>query len=157
MSREIIATEKAPAAIGTYSQAVKVGKTVYLSGQIPLVPETMELVDGDMEAQIEQVFSNLIENAQHHGADCVSVDISDASNGATRITVQDNGRGISKGNEERVFDLFFTTRRDSGGTGMGLGIVRSMLNAHKGTIALTSSSDAKEVQGARFQINIPKR
>ncbi len=59
MSREIIHTNDAPQAIGTYSQAVKVGNTVYLSGQIPLVPETMELVDGDMEAQIRRVFDNL--------------------------------------------------------------------------------------------------
>ncbi len=59
MEREVIFTEQAPAAIGTYSQAVKVGKTVYLSGQIPLVPETMELVDGDMTAQIIRVFENL--------------------------------------------------------------------------------------------------
>jgi len=59
MSREIIHTDNAPQAIGTYSQAVKVGTTVYLSGQIPLVPETMELVDGGMEAQIRRVFDNL--------------------------------------------------------------------------------------------------
>lgn len=59
MGREIIATSKAPQAIGTYSQAVKAGNTVYLSGQIPLVPETMELVTGDMEAQIRRVFDNL--------------------------------------------------------------------------------------------------
>lgn len=59
MGREIIATSKAPQAIGTYSQAVKTGNTVYLSGQIPLVPETMELVAGDMEAQIRRVFDNL--------------------------------------------------------------------------------------------------
>lgn len=59
MAREIIATENAPAAIGTYSQAVKVNNTVYLSGQIPLVPATMEMVDGDIEAQIHQVFKNL--------------------------------------------------------------------------------------------------
>lgn len=59
MSRNIIATDKAPQAIGTYSQAVRVGRTVYMSGQIPLVPETMELVEGDMRAQITQVFNNL--------------------------------------------------------------------------------------------------
>ena len=59
MAREIINTTAAPAAIGTYSQAVKVGDTVYLSGQIPLVPETMQLVTGAMEAQIRQVFDNL--------------------------------------------------------------------------------------------------
>ena len=59
MAREIIHTDKAPQAIGTYSQAVKTGNTVYLSGQIPLIPETMELVSGDMEAQIRRVFDNL--------------------------------------------------------------------------------------------------
>ena len=59
MSREIIATDKAPQAIGTYSQAVKVSNTVYLSGQIPLDPNTMEVVGGDMRAQINRVFENL--------------------------------------------------------------------------------------------------
>ena len=58
-ARIIISTDRAPKAIGTYSQAVKVGNTVYLSGQIPLVPETMELVQGDMTAQIRRVFDNL--------------------------------------------------------------------------------------------------
>lgn len=57
--REAIHTNAAPDAIGTYSQAMKVGNTVYLSGQIPLVPETMELLDGDMAAQIRRVFDNL--------------------------------------------------------------------------------------------------
>jgi reactive intermediate/imine deaminase len=57
--KEIISTDKAPQAIGTYSQAVKVNSTVYLSGQIPLVPETMEMVEGDIEAQIRRVFDNL--------------------------------------------------------------------------------------------------
>ena len=57
--REIVSTNKAPQAIGTYSQAVKCGNTVYLSGQIPLEPATMELVDGDMEANIVRVFENL--------------------------------------------------------------------------------------------------
>ena len=59
MAREIVSTDQAPAAIGTYSQAVKVGNTVYLSGQIPLVPETMEMIEGDIEAQIRRVFDNL--------------------------------------------------------------------------------------------------
>lgn len=59
MARQIIRTDKAPAAIGTYSQAVKVEQTVYLSGQIPLLPATMELVQGDMAQQVRQVFENL--------------------------------------------------------------------------------------------------
>ena len=58
-NKAIIQTEKAPRAIGTYSQAVKVHNTVYLSGQIPLVPDTMELISADIRDQIEQVFSNL--------------------------------------------------------------------------------------------------
>jgi len=59
MQKKIISTEDAPAAIGTYSQAVKVDTTVYMSGQIPLVPKTMRLVTGDIDKQISQVFSNL--------------------------------------------------------------------------------------------------
>jgi len=59
MSRQIISTPNAPAAIGTYSQAVKVGKTVYMSGQIPLDPATMQLVAGDIDAEITRVFENL--------------------------------------------------------------------------------------------------
>lgn len=58
-SRQTITSPDAPAAIGTYSQAVKVGQTVYLSGQIPLHPETMELVEGGFAAQAEQMFANL--------------------------------------------------------------------------------------------------
>lgn len=58
-NKAVIHTEKAPAAIGTYSQAIKVNNTVYLSGQIPLVPDTMTLVAGGIEAQVEQVFHNL--------------------------------------------------------------------------------------------------
>ncbi len=57
--KTIISTDDAPSAIGTYSQAVKVSTTVYLSGQIPLIPETMEVVEGDFAAQAEQVFKNL--------------------------------------------------------------------------------------------------
>ncbi|HXF78189.1 MAG TPA: RidA family protein [Usitatibacter sp.] len=54
-----IATTDAPAAIGTYSQAVRAGDTVYLSGQIPLDPKTMKIVEGDFEAQARRVFDNL--------------------------------------------------------------------------------------------------
>lgn len=69
MSREIIKTDKAPQAIGTYSQAIKVDKTVYLSGQIPLIPESMEMVSGDINAEIHRVFDNLRAVAQAAGGD----------------------------------------------------------------------------------------
>lgn len=67
MKRETIQTDKAPQAIGTYSQAVKVGTTVYLSGQIPLIPETMALVEGPIEPQIRRVFDNLAAVAEAAG------------------------------------------------------------------------------------------
>jgi reactive intermediate/imine deaminase len=59
MARTIISTDKAPSAIGTYSQAVKIDNTVYLSGQIPLDPASMEVVGGGIEAEIRRVFDNL--------------------------------------------------------------------------------------------------
>ena len=59
MSRKAIHTDHAPAAIGTYSQAIRTGNLVFLSGQIPLVPETMEIVEGDFAARARQVFDNL--------------------------------------------------------------------------------------------------
>ncbi|MGB5331160.1 MAG: RidA family protein [Woeseiaceae bacterium] len=67
MSKEAVHTESAPAAIGTYSQAIRAGSLVFLSGQIPLVPETMEIVDGDFEARARQVFSNLAAVANKAG------------------------------------------------------------------------------------------
>ena len=59
MNKSFIATANAPAAIGTYSQAVKVGQTTYLSGQIPLIPESMALIEGNIEAEVRQAFTNL--------------------------------------------------------------------------------------------------
>ena len=67
MQREIIFTEDAPQVIGTYSQAVKIGNTIYLSGQIPLIPKTMELIEGDMKKQITRVFMNLAAVAKASG------------------------------------------------------------------------------------------
>jgi len=59
MSKQVIHTDQAPQAIGPYSQAVRAGNTVYLSGQIPLVPETMEIISDDISEQTTQVFKNL--------------------------------------------------------------------------------------------------
>lgn len=78
MSKTIIQTDDAPAAIGAYSQAVKIGSTVYTSGQIPLVPATMEVVAGDFSAQVQQVFKNLAAVAKAAGGDlddCVKMTI----------------------------------------------------------------------------------
>ena len=86
--KEIISTENAPQAIGTYSQAVKVDNTVYLSGQIPLVPATMEMVSDEFEPQVVQVFENMkavCEAAGGSMSDIVKLNIfmTDLSNFAT--------------------------------------------------------------------------
>ena len=78
MSREAIHSAKAPAAIGTYSQAIKTGNLVFVSGQIPLDPATGEFVDGDFEARTRRVFDNLKAVAEQAGG---------SLNGAVKITV----------------------------------------------------------------------
>ena len=67
MSKKVIATDGAPGAIGTYSQAVQTGNLVFLSGQIPLDPQTMEVVDGDFESRARRVFDNLAAVAEAAG------------------------------------------------------------------------------------------
>jgi len=73
VTRHIIATPNAPKAIGTYSQAIQVADTVYLSGQIPLDPTTMELVEGDMRDQVSRVFENLKAVAEAAGGSLAQV------------------------------------------------------------------------------------
>jgi reactive intermediate/imine deaminase len=73
MAKTIIQTDEAPQAIGTYSQAVKVDNTVYVSGQIPLDPATMEIVEGGIEAEIRRVFDNLQAVAEASGGDLANV------------------------------------------------------------------------------------
>ena len=71
--KRVIQTSKAPAAIGTYSQAIKTGNTIYLSGQIPLDPVTQELVSGNMKDQIERIFENIKEVAISAGGSLDSI------------------------------------------------------------------------------------
>lgn len=73
MSRQIISTDKAPQAIGTYSQAVKIDNTVYISGQIPLDPASMKIVEGDIRNQINRVFKNLAAIAEAAGGSLADV------------------------------------------------------------------------------------
>ncbi len=115
-----------------------------------LRPEHKELEirlvsDGNLPLPVEQlrlVLGHLLGNAAAHGATQVTFRATSRT-----LEVADNGPGVSDGNRSRVFDPFFTTRREAGGTGMGLAIVRRMLEAHGGQIALAS-----EGPGARFVI-----
>jgi signal transduction histidine kinase len=95
------------------------------------------------------IFSNLADNATRHGS--LRLDLTAMQQGnLLLITVADNGEGVSPNNRTQIFDSFFTTRRESGGTGMGLAIVRAMLEAHGGAIRLIDSE-----QGTAFELTIP--
>ncbi|MGO6687769.1 sensor histidine kinase [Rhizobium leguminosarum] len=96
------------------------------------------------------VFANLAENAVQHGARLLELRVSVDARTAV-ILVRDDGTGISEANRQRIFQPFFSTRRERGGTGMGLGIVRAMLSSHGGTIRLLPTTGA----GAEFEITIP--
>ncbi|MDK4701456.1 HAMP domain-containing sensor histidine kinase [Rhizobium sp. CNPSo 4062] len=96
------------------------------------------------------IFANLAENAFQNGATSLAIKASGEGRGIS-IQIRDNGCGIVNGNQDRIFEPFFSTRRDDGGTGMGLGIVRAMLASHGGSIELLESSG----DGTTFQIILP--
>lgn len=106
---------------------------------------------GMSEENTTIVLSHLADNALQHGASRIRVNVERGSPDVMRITVADDGTGISEGNRSRIFDPHFTTRREGGGTGMGLSIVLSMLRAHGGAIRLMSAD-----KGAAFEILIPR-
>ncbi|WP_376774841.1 HAMP domain-containing sensor histidine kinase [Mesorhizobium silamurunense] len=135
------------------------GASATLNAALALLP-----VDTRLEARIESggeiglgisgenlaiVLANLIDNSARHGAKQVSIGAERAGERAA-VHVGDDGDGISASNRAKVFEPFFTTRREAGGTGMGLGIVLALLKAHDGTITLVDTE-----RGTRFEINLP--
>jgi len=98
---------------------------------------------------LETVLVNLLDNARQHGANKVEIGPA-LKNHVLTLTVQDDGHGISAANRDKVFTPFFTTRREDGGTGLGLDIVRSILERHGGQITLADSE-----RGARFVLEMP--
>jgi len=93
--------------------------------------------------------SNLADNSVQHGASRFILGATHAD-GLVKITACDDGSGISESNRNRVFDPFFTTRHESGGTGLGLGIVAALLTAHEGTIRLVHAE-----RGTKFELRVP--
>lgn len=115
------------------------------------------IIGGDAQAasigmssdNFDMIFSNLLENSRQHGATGVRIDI--ARNGdRVEIGFADDGTGIPAANRQQVFTPFFTTRREQGGTGLGLGIVKSILDAHKGQIELADGET-----GTKFIMTLP--
>lgn len=95
------------------------------------------------------VFGHLADNSLRHGATGLAISAREQEDTLV-VRVADNGAGVSAGNRDRIFDPFFTTRRADGGTGMGLGIVRALLRAHGGEIALDEGAE-----GAAFVVTLP--
>ncbi|KAB1072346.1 sensor histidine kinase [Methylobacterium planeticum] len=121
-------------------------------------PDLAIAVQGDLDRPFAMspenagiVFSHLADNAARHRAASLQL-VAQVRGPHLEVIVRDDGEGISEQNWSRIFDAFFTTRREGGGTGMGLGIVRAMLQAHGGTIRALRSE-----QGAAFAIGIPLR
>ena len=132
-----------PAAAARYRA---LGLPIELAGQpapctVPMAPETLESIIG-----------NLLDNARQHAGEQAKVrlqwSLHDAATAA--ITVSDSGSGISAANAQRIFEPFFTTARKAGNTGLGLPIIRSLLVAHRGSIALVASD-----WGTTFRILLP--
>ena len=101
------------------------------------------------QENLEMLLSNLIDNARQHKASQVEI-TAQPDNDRVVISVCDNGEGISKANMGKIFTPFFTTRRDMGGTGLGLGIVKSIVEAHGGTIRAKHAES-----GAHFKLTLP--
>jgi signal transduction histidine kinase len=95
------------------------------------------------------ILSNLADNAARHASSTLEVSAARQGN-RLLVTVADDGEGVSPNNRTQIFDSFFTTRRDNGGTGMGLAIVRAMLDAHGGAIRLIDSE-----KGTAFELTFP--
>jgi signal transduction histidine kinase len=102
---------------------------------------------------LESVLINLLDNARVHGGKSTTIEIgmSAANDSQVEIIVQDDGPGVSEANASRIFTPFFTTARERGGSGLGLSIVKSLLAAHGGNIALEPSKS-----GARFKCRLPR-
>jgi signal transduction histidine kinase len=95
------------------------------------------------------VLSHLADNAVRHNAENITLEAS-PSHATITMTVSNDGDPISEANRDRIFDAFFTTRRDTGGTGMGLAIVKAVMTSHGGSIRLLPTE-----RGARFELRFP--
>ena len=120
---------------------------------VTLVASSMDLLRAagveNPQRLLGPLLSAALDNALRHGSSTLDISATRRGN-LLQLVVIDNGEGVSPNNRTQIFDSFFTTRRDSGGTGMGLAIVRAMLDAHGGAIRLLES-----VQGTAFELTIP--
>jgi len=129
---------------------------VGLAHQFPNIRITR---DGNLDREVAMsaekaqiVLTHLTDNAiRHHAGSITFTAVDDAA--PLRLTVSNDGDAISPANRAKIFDAFFTTRRDAGGTGMGLAIVRAVMESHGGTIALLP--DTPDTNGVTFELEFP--
>lgn len=145
IERQLAAMRRAAAA----REARHIGETRLADMALPDVGIGLVVEGGELPVPLAReglavVLGNLVQNAAENGATQVTVCVGD---GGRVVTVTDDGRGISEGNRDRLFDPFFTTRREAGGTGMGLTITRNLLRAHGARIEVMPAA-----QGAAFRI-----
>jgi signal transduction histidine kinase len=136
------AGEAARAAVEEARQAgLDVTLTRESSGEVAMAPEILR-----------EVIGNLLANARLHGGPDVRVKVTlGQEGGQVALRVADTGPGVSPANAERIFRPFFTTARERGGSGLGLSIVRALLEAHGGTLALEPAA-----RGATFVVRLPR-
>ncbi|MGJ0510185.1 MAG: ATP-binding protein, partial [Methylocystis sp.] len=152
--RELAHAEETPVAgVTTLEAAVAELRSTFSSLRI----ET----DGPLSVAIRMSAENigvallhLADNAQRHGAKTLMI-LSSRNGDDLKVVVRDDGHGLSRANRDKIFDSFFTTRRAEGGTGMGLAIVRAMLESHGGSIDLVDEEDADPPPGTAFALVIP--
>ena len=132
------------------ARALRAMKTKYDEHDIVVIRGDAQAATIGMSSDnFDMIFSNLLENSRRHGATRVRIDV--ARNGdRVEIGLADDGTGVPAANRQQIFTPFFTTRRDQGGTGLGLGIVKSILDAHKGRIELADTET-----GTKFIMTLP--
>ncbi|MEL7428558.1 MAG: ATP-binding protein [Pseudomonadota bacterium] len=114
-----------------------------------LVPDDLRTAIPDESLSI--ILGNLADNSSKHGASNIRIEAHLSANGMIELLFSDDGEGISLANRDKVLEMFFTTRRETGGTGMGLNIIQSVLRVHGGSISVGNADDA----GALFRIFMP--
>lgn len=122
-------------------------KGLTISWQMDLKPNQTQLLIPMAEESLETILCNLFENSLAHQARGLEIEIT--QNPIIKIKIQDDGEGISEANAAKLFEMFFTTRRDLGGTGMGLSIVQALMESHQGQIRYIHDSSVK---GACFEL-----